>query len=127
VHLSGTESKDFKTSTSTTCKSPFINLIILLVEFAVILNSAFFKTKNPKGILMKIFTTILALILGINAYATTPQNNDNWIKDQNDQTDTLAIPLDSSEAEEAQEEKELLEEQKKQKLLNKPATQPHNH
>ncbi len=76
---------------------------------------------------MKIFTTILALILGINAYATTPQNNDNWIKDQNDQTDTLAIPLDSSEAEEAQEEKELLEEQKKQKLLNKPATQPHNH
>lgn len=44
----------------------------------------------------------------------SPQIQSNkWMKDQNDQTDTLAIPLDNSEEEEKQEEELLNKSRKK--------------
>lgn len=37
----------------------------------------------------------------------TLTKDENWLKDQNDETDTYAIPLDNSEEEEEEEEAEL--------------------
>lgn len=58
----------------------------------------------------------LALTTCINIYADDSQKKEKWMKDQNDQTDTYAIPLDSSEEEEKDEEKALKKEQKKKQL-----------
>lgn len=55
---------------------------------------------------MKRYCLVIAMIQMLTLQAQPPQK-ETWIKDQNDQTDTLAIPLDSSEEEEKQEMDEL--------------------
>lgn len=71
---------------------------------------------------MKRILIALSLVTCMNIYATDSAKKDNWIKDQDDQTDTYAIPLDSSEQEEKDEERALRKEQLKkqqQKQNNK--------
>jgi len=57
------------------------------------------------------YLLILISLLSISVYAQPskpqPQRSEPWIRDQDDQTDTLAIPLDSSEEEERQEQEKL--------------------
>jgi len=65
----------------------------------------------------------LFILLGIFAQSTVfsiqspnPQqqpSSQNWINDQQDQTDTYAIPSDSSEEEEKDEMQDLQKQQKK--------------
>jgi hypothetical protein len=62
--------------------------------------------------------SFLVLILYMFPAHAQPQTNNapnqpgSWLKDQHDQSDTLAIPLDSSEEEELEEEKELQKTQR---------------
>jgi len=57
-----------------------------------------------------------------------PKQSQSWMKDQNDQTDTYAIPLDSSEEEERQEMQELDSYHRGQGYSNQPKpAQPHQH
>ncbi len=70
------------------------------------------------------FILMLALS-AIPMYAQTPQtppkNSESWLKDQVDQTDTYAIPLDSSEEEERQELEELEKKSHRQKPVQGPS------
>lgn len=63
---------------------------------------------------MRFFILIIALqVMPLHAQPqkTSSSKPETWMKDQEDQTDTLAIPLDSSEEEERQE-LEALQKQK---------------
>lgn len=69
-----------------------------------------------KYVVHLLFIFIAINYLPISAETTkpaTPPQKQNWIQDQDDQTDTYAIPLDTSEEEEKEEEKQLQKKTKK--------------
>jgi len=56
--------------------------------------------------------TLQTLCIYAESSKSSQIQSNEWMKDQDDQTDTFAIPLDSSEEEEKQEE-DLLKKQSK--------------
>lgn len=56
------------------------------------------------------FVVASALLTQMNAGTKKTVQENAWMDDQTDQTDTYAIPLDNSEAEEQEEEEQLQRE-----------------